>query len=364
MIVRIYGCGSIGNHLAYGCRQKNWAVEMCDIDPQALERTEKLIYPERYGKWDKEIKLSTVSDLEKTALDIVIIGTPPSSHLEIALDVLKTNPPRIMLIEKPLTTPDLDDCDELLSIANNTETRVLVGYNHGLTENTKMVEQLLEKGVIEEPLTVSARVREHWSGIFLAHPWLSGPADCYLGSSRSGGGALAEHSHAIHIWQHVSHLLNKGRINEVSAMMDWVDLGGLEYDQLCLLHVKTEGGMVGEITQDVLTEPAEKYFRIQAKRGFIEWFVNKSHNKDAVRYWSGDENAKEIIFSKTRPDDFANEINHIEKLLTDSSIESPISVNRGLDVMLVIAAAHMSSREKRRVHIDYDKGYNLSAITY
>ena len=32
--------------------------------------------------------------------------------------------------------------------------------------------------------------------------------------------------------------------------------------------------------------------------------------------------------------------------------------------MLVIAAAHMSSREKRRVHLDYDKGYNLGAITF
>ena len=57
--VKIYGAGSIGNHLAHGCRSKGWDVLMCDLDQQALERTRDDIYPSRYGQWDPQIRLTT-----------------------------------------------------------------------------------------------------------------------------------------------------------------------------------------------------------------------------------------------------------------------------------------------------------------
>ena len=43
--IKIYGAGSIGNHLANASRAKGWAVDICDIDPVALERTKNMIYP-------------------------------------------------------------------------------------------------------------------------------------------------------------------------------------------------------------------------------------------------------------------------------------------------------------------------------
>ena len=39
--VKIYGAGSIGNHLSHACRNKNWDVTVCDIDQSALERMKK-----------------------------------------------------------------------------------------------------------------------------------------------------------------------------------------------------------------------------------------------------------------------------------------------------------------------------------
>ena len=69
--------------------------------------------------------------------------------------------------------------------------------------------------------------QEYWGGIFKAHPWLAGPHQSYLGFSKRGGGACGEHSHAINIWQHFAHLLDLGKIAEVSAFMDFVDDGKL-----------------------------------------------------------------------------------------------------------------------------------------
>ena len=58
--------------------------------------------------------------------------------------------------------------------------------------------------------TIDVNFREHWGGIFAAHPWLSGPKDSYLGFWERGGGAIGEHSHAkFNLWQYFSHINGK-----------------------------------------------------------------------------------------------------------------------------------------------------------
>lgn len=362
--VKIYGAGSIGNHLAYACRKKNWAVTICDIDPAAIKRTKEEIYPDRYGAWDTEIRLIITDEQPEKQYDLVIIGTPPDSHNKLAIQAIKQHNPKVVLIEKPLCGPDLSRADELLEVAAKSGTFVGVAYNHRLTENTKFVEQLIKKNELGEPLSIMAKTREHWGGIFGAHPWLSGPEDTYLGFYKQGGGACGEHSHAINIWQHFAEIMGVGRIQKVTAIMDMVKDGKAEYDQLDLLSVTTEKGFVGNIVQDVITEPAQKHVRIQGKNGFIEWFVNIDSNHDAVRSSSDGKKVEEMKISKVRPDDFKGEIDHIEEILKGELIDSPISLKRGLETMLVIAAAYISNQKRKEVTIDYDEGFTLNAIKY
>ncbi|MAG69661.1 MAG: dehydrogenase, partial [Acidobacteria bacterium] len=209
--VKIYGAGSIGNHLAHACCSKGWDVTLCDIDADALKRAKQDIYPSRYGLWDDKIKLLHVSELKPKKYDFVIIGTPPDTHVDLALEVLRDFPPKALLIEKPLCAPSLSGCQKLLALAESIGTFVAVGYNHTLTKNTMRAVSIIKKGRIGQPLTISVGFREHWGSIFKAHPWLEGPQDTYLGFSDRGGGACGEHSHAINIWQHFSHALGVGR---------------------------------------------------------------------------------------------------------------------------------------------------------
>jgi hypothetical protein len=69
----------------------------------------------------------------------------------------------------------------------------------------------------------------------------------------------------INIWQHIAHVLNRGRIVSVSAMMDIVDTGKACYGRLTQLHMVTDKGFKGSIITDVLTEPAEKMLRLQGE---------------------------------------------------------------------------------------------------
>lgn len=360
--IKILGAGSIGNHLAHACREKDWGVTICDIDPTALERTKNDIYPQRYGAWDDGIRLAQSAAADEMTYDVVIVGTPPDSHMQLALQVLEKNPPQLLMLEKPLCTPSLEDCERLQERAEATGTRVLVGYNHVLTPNTVLAGQWLQESSLGDILSLHGCVREHWQGIFNAHPWLAGPQDTYLGFTERGGGALAEHSHGLNIWQHFARLSGQGRIVEVSAMLDMVEDNGARYDRLAQLSVRTESGLTGLVVQDVITEPAEKRLRIQGSRGYIEWAVNAKPGVDQVRMWhvSGEERCEQL--PKTRPDDFRPEIEHMSAVLNDPDMDSPISLETGLETMLVIAAAIRSHEEQRTVHIDYNKGFNLEAL--
>jgi len=213
--VKIYGAGSIGNHLTHGCRTKGWDVLMCDLDQPALERTRDDIYPSRYGQWDPQIRLATPDNLPDEDFDLVIIGTPPDTHMRLAKTILAAKPPKALLIEKPLCTPSLEGAQEIVELQAATGTFVAVGYNHTLTDNSKRAGQILADNIIGQPLTISARFREHWGGIFGAHPWLSGPQDTYLGFFERGGGASGEHSHAMNIWQHFAPGLPVERQNRI-----------------------------------------------------------------------------------------------------------------------------------------------------
>jgi len=362
MKAKIYGAGSIGNHLAYASRNMGYDVVICDLDPAALERTRTDIYPERYGKWDEAIRLCTPDALPKEDFDVVIIGTPPDIHIKLALDVIRQDKPKILLIEKPLCTPSLEGAQELYELARDSNTTVCVGYNHAIGQNSVEAERLIQKGGFGEALALEAGFKEYWGGIFKAHPWLAGPQDTYLGFSNRGGGATGEHSHAINIWQHFSHLLGKGRITNVSAAMDTVDHGKMSYDRIADIWVETECGFKGYIVQDVVTEPSRKYLRVHGSDGFLEWHVNWNAEGDALVYQSGEDAVVETPLPKSRPDDFRMEIEHIDAVMKGEITDSAISLERGLDTMMVIAAAYCSHKEKRWMHIDHAKGYTPEAI--
>ena len=360
--IRIVGAGSIGNHLAHAARSRGWRVTLTDIDPKALERARSSVYPGRYGTWDDAIVLKDSRESASEPADVVFIGTPPDSHVKLALETLDATKPRILLIEKPLCGPDLAGCQKLRDAAGRAGVFAAVGYNHCLGANTRAAETLIRSGKLGQLKTVSARTREHWAGIFKAHPWLSGPADSYLGFSSRGGGALGEHSHAVNIWQHFANVAGAGRVTEVSATLDMVQRDGTDYDQLALLTLKTDQGLTGDVIQDVVTEPAEKSARLQGDTGFVEWRVNHQPGKDAVISGATGAAPDEVLFPKTRADDFKAEIDHLTAIMEGSVTESPIALDRGLDTMMVIAAAFRSHALRRRVVIDWSRGYVPEAI--
>jgi predicted dehydrogenase len=148
----------------------------------------------------------------------------------------------------------------------------------------------------------------------------------------------------------------------VQATLDMVRDARVEYDRLCLMNLETESGLKGRCVQDVVTVPARKWARIQGASGFVEWHCGREPGVDAVTAQLAGRVTMEQKVAKTRPDDFIEELRHLDSALKGDAAGSPIALARGLDTMLVVAAAHLSARSGRRVSIDYAKGWRADAL--
>lgn len=360
--VKIYGAGSIGNHLSQASRRLGWEVTVVDKNPDALKRMKEEIYPKRYGAWDEAIKLVTLDKEPKGGFDVICIGTPPEVHFKIATKVLSEEAPRVLQIEKPLGAPlvgeGLKDYKAFLKArAKAKKTAILVGHEYVLAENVLKARDFIARPELGKAELLEVNFRENWSGIMSAHPWLAGPHDTYLGHWRKGGGASGEHSHAIHFWQFFADALGLGAIKEVGAMMDIVvdKKNKAEYDRITAMHVKTNKKFQGRIIQDVVTNPPRLTMRAQRENGFVEWERYGIPGKGpAVDLTFGTKNAnggfdvvKETMMLK-RPDDFYHEVLHINDILTGkvNVKDSPMSVDTGLHALSVFSAAHDSYSKK------------------
>lgn len=362
MKVKIHGAGSIGNHLSNASRSLGWSVDLVDTDPKALERTRTQIYPSRYGGFDPAIRLFESTDAPRGGYDLIFIGTPPDVHMPLAIAAVEEKPLAI-LIEKPLCGPDLSGAQELYEKAKSAGVAVFVGYDHVVGKATGIAAGLASSANIGPIATIDVEFREFWGGIFAAHPWLAGPSESYLGFWKRGGGASGEHSHAANLWQYFAHAVGAGRIVEVQATLDFVSDGKVDYDRICLMSFKTESGLIGRCVQDVVTQPPRKWARIQGAGGYVEWTCGREPGVDAVTAQLPGKIALEQKVSKTRPDDFIQELRHLEAALVTDPAVSPISLTRGLETMLIVAAAHLSQNTGRKVAIDYSKGWTAAAVS-
>lgn len=350
MKVKVIGAGSIGNHLSQAARRMGWDVIVVDADPEALRRMRENIYPTRYGAWDTAIQQYVAGTEPRGGFDIIMIGTPPHVRLSIALKALEENP-KILFLEKPVTFPFDPTLKKVRALLAKKKIIGLVGYDHAVAKSIQRVDALLKKKVVGKILTIDVEFREHWQGIFKAHPWLSGPQDSYLGYWKKGGGASGEHSHALHLWQHLARQSGIGKWQKMYAHLKLEKKGKTEYDSVASFLFETEKGNAGRVIQDVVTIPTRKWARIQGKDGFIEWICGGHVTGDMVRWAQGTE-VHEEIFPKSRPDDFYAEMLHINEIFKKrvQPKDSPLALETGIAVMKILETA-WSSKNKGGVII-------------
>ena len=189
--ILIFGSGSIGTHMAYASRKLKYEVDVTDINFHSLTRMKKKIFPKRYGKWDNKINLINYKKIffKNKKYDLIIVGTPPKTHLSLYKKICKSINFDKILIEKPLCV-----FNEKQNIDFKKFT--FCGYNHSISASFNF----FLKNLIKKDINfVDVNWCEGFSGILGAHFWMKNEFDSYLGNINEGGGALHEHSHGLHL---------------------------------------------------------------------------------------------------------------------------------------------------------------------
>lgn len=328
---KIVGAGSIGNHLCYAARSLGWEITVTDIDQVALNRMQCEIYPSRYGAWDTDIQMLNPEgekiNSKDFIYDIVFICTPPDSHLKVASEQLFKHEPKYLFIEKPISSPNsTDELKKLKLQANKIGTKILVGYNHRLTPNTKYLVQKIQNNSFGQIKFLRANFRENWEGILKAHPWISGLESTYLGNISLGGGALFEHSHGLDLFLYISKIcsLELPKISSISTSR--MNSDQLDYDENSICIFEFNKNILGIVEQNVFTRPGVKMLEIEFEDVSVKWFTNSTNAGVEITDPEG-KVLDSLIYNKKRSDDFQPQIQHINDLISGSEFYSPIAIS-------------------------------------
>ena len=309
--ILIFGAGSIGNHMAFACRKLGYDVCVTDKDQMALNRMKKKIYPKRYGKWDNNIRTFKLNKILSYNLiyDLVIIGTPPSTHLDIYNYCKKKISFNKILIEKPLFHIKEKKLDSFKRDLN--KKLIFCGYNHSISPSFEYFENNILKH-IKFINKIEVKWCEAWDGILRAHFWMKDESKSYLGNYKQGGGALQEHSHGLHL---LFLVLKKNKINlsNIKLKKNIFFSKNKKYDLISSISGYNKKKYFSYKT-DLITFPAEKMIAIYGKNSKIIWVCNYKQNADLVRIYKNNIINYEKFFKKTRSSEFENEIKQIMKI--------------------------------------------------
>ena len=345
---KIIGAGSVGNHITNASQKLDQETYLCDVAPEALERTKNHLYPLRYGqKLGDDVTLCHPDELVDMAFDLCVVGTPPETHMAIAIDELSSGKSKNLLIEKPLCHHDDPRLDEFLKLAKKSETKIYVGYCHNIAPSTQKMIRLIKQGVIGRVVRVDANIKESIKYILKAHPWLSTEKETYLGYFDRGGGAAYEHSHGIAFWLNL--------LRELNIPVNGNILGNLMFDksqntEMSLLFAKNDCSFSGGVYQDFFSTPPLKKTTVIGTLGQISWAILCNKGMDIVTVETKDE-IKKYEFKKERASDFINELSFIKENL-HRNVPYGLSLQLGLDVIKMIETTYKSHHDGHKKEVD------------
>lgn len=339
--ILIFGAGSIGNHFANACTSLNYNVYVTDISSHALKRMKTIVYPKRYGKWNKKIKLLLYDKLfnNKTlpTYDLVIIGTPPKTHYNLLIEISKNLSFKKLMIEKPFSVYGENNNHKYLNKISK-DKYIFVGYNHSISKSFLYFEGLLKKIKKNSINHIAVNWREGWTGILNAHFWLKNEFSSYLGRLKDGGGSMHEHSHGIHFLVCFEKIFNFKLKSKFSSFLNFKRKSkNVFYDNYANINWKVKNYSIN-YTTDLILEPADKSLKVYTKDKKYELIINDKKKYDTIKVTNLKTGVISIKkFKKERATDFINEIKHIidvrNKKLYDKSF---IKFENGIRVQQII----------------------------
>ncbi|MBQ9941184.1 MAG: Gfo/Idh/MocA family oxidoreductase [Clostridia bacterium] len=150
----LIGCGTMGAaHLDDIIHLENVVIKcVCDLKIENAEHYKK-VYHADYADRDYRVSVS------REDVDIVIICTYPSTHLEILRECIRNG--KHVICEKPIAD-NLENGKEAVNlIKNNPQCKVLIGYILRHNETYCKVAEMIQAGAIGKPVVMRMSQNHH-----------------------------------------------------------------------------------------------------------------------------------------------------------------------------------------------------------
>ena len=323
----VVGAGSIGAHLSRSLSKAGWSVYVIDVSSEAENRFISSLFPSRYGEVPSNLKVLGDEKQLPALFDGVFVGTPPDTHLSVVEKWLPRSR-HFVSVQKPLTTYRRSEILQLETLA--ASKTFFSGFNHRVSIGALMFFSLLRDRFVDTPVEIKVNWRESWDGIMSAHPWLTNPAESYLGHISRGGGALFEHSHGIDMGLLIAETIELGPMASINseAVLSGKSEGST-YDAEIEISATYLNGSSLRIAQDVRTWPADKSLSVESD----DWLITLEPGpQERIRLVSSDGKvALDATLNKPREEDFDAEIREISRALTSFHNQiSPLSFEAAL----------------------------------
>ena len=358
--VGIIGCGRISDLHVLGYRDRDDAriVALCDVDPEnTASKSQQWQLPEAAVFADYR------QMCESGLVDLVEIIVPHHLHYEIAAFAVGSD--LHVSLQKPMSL-NLADADRLLSAASGTSRVVRLYENFLFYPPVLKALELIEQGLIGEPLSVRLKSNAGYSPSAWDIPleallWRHTPEEC-------GGGPLVfddgHHKFSL-AW------IVLGQPSQVHAWIGSTFVLSFELDSPSLVSMRYESGAIANLevvySQELLVQGTEHYaqddrMEITGTRGVI--WVNRGHGQigdvpPVVSYTDG------RIQTYGCPTGWEQSFIGATRSLLDSitSGREPIlTLAEGRDVLAAALAAQQSARDGTVVTVPGPVGRSPQAV--
>jgi predicted dehydrogenase len=248
----VVGCGSIGRrHLknldSLGIKR----LFACDPDKSRLEEVQNTLPVEGFTDLDMA--------LESVEPDAVVICTPPSMHVDQALQAARRG--ANLFIEKPLSD-SLESISDLTEEAQKNDCIVQVGYNLRYHPGIAKIKNMLDGGAIGRVMRADIEF-----GFYLPdwRPWQD-YRKSYTANRTLGGGIILDDTHELDypIWffgSPIDLVCSSGRMSDLE----------MDVEDSADMIIRFAGGIQATIRIDCVQRVYSRHCTIIGTQGTIRW---------------------------------------------------------------------------------------------
>ena len=194
--------------------------------------------------------------------DVVFVTNPSSMHLSTTMAAVHAGCD--VFLEKPMSSDDIG-VDELIKLADERGSRILVGYQFRFNQGLKDIKALLEQnsiGDITSVQMVNAEYLPNW------HPY-EDYSQGYAARQELGGGALLSQIHSFDIayWLFGTPI----HIYAVGGHLSTLDLDVEDSVSVLMTYALKNGSMPLSLHLDYLQNPPSRTMSIVGDKGRIDW---------------------------------------------------------------------------------------------